>query len=566
MDKNSRNIMADTFDQGLLATTEKPHDETLGQFHTIPIHRPEDYTACKRIGIRLQALEQYASAEAYYRRAMAFCPDDAELQANLGTTLMYQGRLDDACQYLTYATAIAPHEADIWYNLGNAYSVAGNITKAIEAYEKTLELDPDHYEALINLGVLQKDQQAYSVSEACFRRALRSSPERVEAYANLSVLLYNREQLDAAENIVRLGIKSTPPCAKLHYNLGNILKAKGLYPNAIQAYSQAIQIDPKYIKAHWNKALAHLAIGDYLHGWREYEWRKLKDSWPTFYPYQHHTPVWRGEDIKNKTLLIHDEQGYGDTIQFSRFLLPARQCCARLIFETRRSLVPLFKHLAHIDRVVERPAKRCTDLLWDTHASLLSLPSILSNRKIMFQNHIPYLFPDKVRVEEYKSCLSKKKMNIGLVWAGNPEHKNDENRSIPFEIYQELMNLNGIQFHSLQLGASAKQADAFEKDSKIKVWGNYINSFADTAAILWNMDLLISVDTAVAHLCGALGKPLWLIVNNDKPDWRWASVSTDQHWYRNVSRIWFRKKDDFQKLSFRLVEMIKTRIAPIRDK
>jgi tetratricopeptide (TPR) repeat protein len=359
-------------------------------------------------------------------------------------------------------------------------------------------------------------------------------PERKEAYTNLSALLCERKKFETAHYIISQGILHCGGDADLYFNLGNILKTQSDYKEALEAYRTAIQLRPHMARAHWNKALTHLALGQYRNGWREYEWRLHKKDWPDYYPYHHDTPLWRGEDISDQTLLVHDEQGYGDTIQFFRYLKSVKCRCKSLVFETRKPLMALFADSPHIDHLVERPASVHGKVRWDCHVPLLSIPYLFKTELSTIPRSIPYLTAEPDRIRRFRGAMAENKTNVGLVWAGNPKHHNDGNRSKHLNDLRHMFDDAGIAWHSLQKGPAAKQVLEYPYSALLRSYEEELCSFADTAALIWVLDYVISVDTAAAHLAGALGKPFKLILPDEGKDWRWDHLAARRLWYPSL--------------------------------
>jgi tetratricopeptide (TPR) repeat protein len=501
-------------------------------------HKLLEVESYKERGDRLLREGRYQEAETAYQEALQQAPDDHELLANLSTALLAMGRVGEAFQQLEIALHLSPGEVDLHYNLGNAFIKANEPEKAECAYRRALALVPTHFEALNNLGLLLKKKGALEEAAAFFKKGIENAPLRPEGYLNLSSLLYDAQIYSEAEAIARRGIDAIPRSANLHYNLGNILKSRGELEKSTLSFDSAIALSPDYAEAHWNKALNHLVLGDYIVGWREYEWRLRKNDWNLYYPYPIGSPLWRGEDLSEKTLFIHDEQGYGDTIQFSRYLKLVRPFCKRLIFETRRPLTPLFSKWPQIDVLIERPAKLNAHEKWDFHLPLLSLPHMLGTSVDTIPDSTPYIVPDKVLVDRFADCIDPCKLNVGIVWAGNPRHGNDTARSMQFEDFVPILNCAHVGYHSLQKGGGVEKiGQAPQWRQIIKFWHHELSSFGHTAALIWNLDLVISVDTAVAHLSAAMGKSCWLLLPEKGVDWRWTSDTITKSWYPTITRM-----------------------------
>jgi len=333
------------------------------------------------------------------------------------------------------------------------------------------------------------------------------------------------DRVEEAEGLHRRAIAIKPDFADAHYNLGVALHGQGRFDEALASYDEAARLNPEFVDARWNRAFLWLTMGRFAEGWREHEWRwRRKHQPPRSFP----QPLWKGEPIAGRTILLHNEQGVGDTLQFVRYAPLVAAQGARVLVQVQRPLARLVR--ASLDGGIEVLAEG--DLLppFDLHAPLLSLPLAFATTLETVPARIPYLKADAAAAARWRSRIGPLPgLKIGLVWAGNAQHKNDRNRSIALERLMPLVDEVKARWFSLQVGERAGDL-ARVASGRINNLADRFTDFAETAAAIDNLDLVISVDTAVAHLAGALGKPAWVLLPA-VPDWRWLLVRSDNPWY-----------------------------------
>jgi len=426
---------------------------------------------------------------------------------------------------------------------------------------------PDMAEAHGNLGVIFRHQGRLAESERHLRQALKSRPDYPEALSNLGAVLLDRGQLAEAERYLRGALVLRPAYASAWNNLGNVLKAVSRVAEARQAYAEALKIVPDYAEAHWNLALIYLLQGDFSNGWREYEWRLRRPDTRHLYP-DFSTPAWQGEGLRGKTILLYAEQGMGDTLQFIRFapLVAARG--GRVVLRCQPLLKRLLQSVAGVEIVVAEgePLPH-----FDVHCALLSLPLWLGvddERKIPAD--IPYLQAESGLEEQWAARLpASGRMRVGLVWAGAPRPGDfdanliDRRRSLSLSAFAPFLDLPGIDFISLQKGEAGLEARDYP--GKLIDLMDEVHDFTDTAVLISRLDLVVSVDTAVAHLAGALGKPVWLLSRFDGC-WRWLLARDDSPWYPAMRLFRQSVAGDWQPVIARLAEALKAHAAAIQLK
>ncbi|HWA17067.1 MAG TPA: tetratricopeptide repeat protein, partial [Gemmatimonadales bacterium] len=501
-------------------------EEALDSLEQAARARPDFAPAQDSYGNALRDAGRMDEAIDAYRRAVSLDPNFAGAYCNLGAALWQVGRFHEAADALQAALSISPHRPDAHNHMGNVCKSLGYLDQALSAYRQALAFQPDYPEALYNLGVLLGELNQPEEALTSFRQALNFAPEFADAHSNLGATLMRLDRPQEAITAYRRALELKPNFAGAWYNLGNALAEVGRPREALAAYDHALEIDPEYAEAHWNKGLALLTAGDYLEGWEEYEWRwKVTDLKLTERTFP--VPQWNGEPLRGKTILVHAEQGLGDTLQFARFLPLVAQQGGKLVLECQPALTRLLEALPSVVQVVARgenlPAVDC-------HIPLLALPRLFKTRLGTIPTEMPYL-PTTTWSNRVPVLPAAKGLKVGLVWGGNA--KPSPKRSIPLQTLAPLFALPGITWYSLQVGEHQTQIAQVPEAKVMHDLSPQIRDFADTAALVGQLDLVISIDTSVAHLAGGLGVNLW-VMSVATPDWRWASEEVDSPWYPNA--------------------------------
>ncbi len=505
------------------------------------------------LGNLLKAQNRPVEAESAYRSAVAAKPDFADAYNNLGNLLREQNRPDEAEAAYRAAIDSKPDYADTYSNLGNLLRERKRLDEAEAAYRKAIAKRPDYAEAHSNLGVLLKEQKRPDEAEAAYRRAIALKPGYAEGFSNLGVLLMEHKRHDEAEAAFRRAIALRPGHADAYSNLGNLLQMLERTGEAETAYRNALAANPDSADARWNLSLLLLKQGRFKEGWPEHEARfsplrsnrKMAPP-PTSLDGGTILPQWQGEPLSDRSLLIWSEQGLGDEIQFVRYLnLFQTRGLKHLMLACKPPLKNLFASQNLADRVIStsewRPERAAQFDFW---CYPLSLPLHFSTTLENLPATIPYLRAEPARIKRWATHLPQSAFRVGLVWKGSPTHANDANRSLPsLATLAPLWSVPGIAFVSLQKGAGEDEAGIDLTHQPLTHLGGNIDDFADSAAILSQLDLMICVDTAVAHLAGALGKPCWLLLPKYGTDWRWLEGRTDSPWYPRFMRL-FRQSVD----------------------
>lgn len=497
-------------------------------------------------------------AEAIYRNVLSRQPENAQALNLLGTVALQTGRLPLAADLIARAITLRSEVASYHSNLGEAYRRMEKDQEAIAAFGRAIELNPDLATAHSNLGITLSDDGRWAEAAAAFAEAIRIQPDTAAFHSNRGNALKEMGDLDGASAELQAAIALQPDNAEAHNNLGVVYSEREMHEAAVECYLKAIALNARYSDAytnmgnslfstgdasravqscrkavevapdspaaHWNLAVALLRTGNFEAGWPEHEWRlhtKLKFPKRPF-----PQPQWKGEDLAGRTILLHCEQGFGDAIQNVRYVKLVAQRGGRLILECHPELRRLFDDFPGADRVIARGE----DLPhFDLHCPLSSLPYACRTRLETIPAEVPYLKEEPETARKWRDKLSGRGLKVGLVWAGNPTHPNDRTRSIRLQQLAPLAK-GGVEFHSLQKGPPAEQAGLPPVGMRLIDHCRELDNYVDTAALISQLDLVIAVDTSVAHLSGALGRPTWVLIPF-VADCRWLIGRSDSPWY-----------------------------------
>jgi tetratricopeptide (TPR) repeat protein len=523
--------------------------------------------------------------------AIALNPNFAEALNTLGIVLMEQGLMDDARQRFERAVELVPGFAAAWSNLGNLRRQLGDLDGAFFACERALTIDPGLAQAQNNAGLVLAALGRHADAVASFEAAVATAPNMTDALVNLAEGLrrmrrtddalaaaeravatapnladahnclgnvhFDREEFDAAEQSYRRAIDLAPAFATAHNNLGNVgmrrddpetaiaaytaalaevpdyvdalanlgaaLQAAARPDEAIAALDKAVAADPNHADAHWNRGIVLLQLGELAGGFAEYEWRWKLDQ---FVPARFDAPLWNGREIGGKTLLIHSEQGFGDTIFGLRYAAMLAKCGIKVVVQTHKELARLAATATGVDRVVaagEQPDG------FDVHVPIMSLPHVLATDAQSIPADVPYLFAPEDGPAA-PAIADAPGLKVGIAWAGRPTQRNDRTRSCPLDHFGALAEIDGLSLFGLQVGERAGDLAHVPWGGDVTDLSGGLKDFADTASAMAALDLIVTVDTAVAHLAGALARPVWTLVSF-APDWRYGLGRDDHPWY-----------------------------------
>lgn len=517
----SPDLAAVHYNLGNAYQLRKCHDQAVASYARALQLNPNSAATHTNIGAALYAGKRFDDAIDHYRKAIELEPNRAEAHNNLGVVFHDQSRLDSAIACYRRALAIREDYVDARINLGSALKVSGQFDEAIEIYRRVLAAMPECAEAHNNLGVVLQAAGSFEQALGSYKHAIELRESYAEAHSNYGSLLREMGQLDKAVEKFRAVIEMQPELIEAHVGLADALSDMNESDAALREFDCAIEISSDNAEARFARSLALLRAGEFERGWEEFEWR-----WQT--PQLKHrelpTARWNGEPLEGRTILIHAEQGLGDTLQFVRYLRLVGQAGGRVVLACQQDLHRLLQGVAGIDELAAlgEPLPE-----FDCHVSLLGLPRIFRTRLDNIPAEVPYLLTEQSLVDSWREKLGEiKTKRIGICWQGNPDYRRDRFRSFPLENALRLADGVDAIFVSLQRSAEAED-DRLVQFNRVD---SETGAFVDTAAIISNLDLVISCDTAVAHLAGAIGAPVWVALER-AADWRWLSHRDDSPWY-----------------------------------
>jgi tetratricopeptide (TPR) repeat protein len=547
-----------SFRQGCQLAEQGRRDDSLAWFREAVALDPGHAGARLRLGIALAECGKRPEAIGHLRAAAAATPGDAQASYNLGVALAEEGRKGEAAEQFQEAIRREPAYAVAHYALGNLRGGERRSEEAVACYREAVRLKPDYSEAHNNLGLALLDNGRAGEAAVILRQAVRLRPKAPEAHNNLGLALAALGRFQEAEAAYEEALRLNPRYAEAENNLASALKDQGRHEEALAAYDLALALDPRSASTRWNRSLLYLQLGDFARGWPEYEWRWQRDKAS---PRRLPKPAWDGTPLEGRTILLYMEQGLGDMIQFLRYAPLVHERGGTVLVECPASLIPLFSTCPGIDRLVDEGDELPP---FDVYAPLLSLPHLLGTTLETIPADVPYLAPDPARVASWGPVLDGiPGYKVGIAWQGNPRHPWDRHRSIPLAAFAPLARVPGVTLVSLQKGPGAEQARAVRRQVPVAELPGEVDAgaaFADTAAILRHLDLVITADTAVAHLAGAVGVPVWVALSAIT-DWRWLIGRKDSPWYPTMRLVRQERLGDWSGVFRRMAAALRTRAA-----
>jgi tetratricopeptide (TPR) repeat protein len=519
--------------------------------------RPEYAEGYNNLALIDADLGRFDQAAANFEQALRLKPHSADHLSNFGNVRKQQGRLDEAISLFRRALELNPRHALAYNNLGTALKAQGQFAEAQTAYEQSLALSPRYASAMTNLGNVLVKQNRFDEALEWLHRSLEIEPQNPLTINCLGAALSRMRRSDEALECFRRAIEFKPGYVEAYRNRGSQLYELGRFAEATAAFEQALALKPSQADAHFAISSLYLLEEDYARGWAEYEWRLKIDD---FESRGLAGPQWDGQPAPDQTILVYDEQGFGDTLQFVRFLPRVKALAARVVFECHGPLKRLFAGLegAGLEGVDDLFARGDAGPGYNLQVPLMSLGHILHFEADDIPTPGPYLTADPSLLGELGPLLDSPKLKVGLVWQGRPEHPNDHNRSFTLAEMQRLFDVPDVRFYSLQKGAGLDQLTA-AGETRITDLGSRLDDFAETAAVLARLDLLISCDSAPVHLAAGLGRPTWIAISKG-PDWRWLKDRDDSPWYPSV-RLFRQSQpgtwsDVFERVRAALIELV----------
>jgi tetratricopeptide (TPR) repeat protein len=499
--------------------------EAIARYRALLADHPGQTAALVNLANALRDAGENTEAIAACRRALAIAPNLVPAQVTLGSALLAAGKVQPAIAAYRAATAAAPRSAPAQAGLAAALLRADQHEAALAAALSAIALAPQMAEAWFVRGAALRALSRFEPAVDALQRALQQNPDHARAHLALGNAHLDLDRLACGEYHLRTAIALDPSLPEAHASLGFLLAGSGRLAEAVAACDRAIQLRPDFARAYWNRSFARLLAGDFAPGWEDYEWRKRHDSFARDFlalPGRE----WQGEALAGQTLLVHAEQGLGDTIQFARYLPLLADRGARVVLACAPALFSLLRRLPGVACVVAKSGVLPPYDLW---VDQMSLPRLFGTRPETIPAPHGYLPVDRAHVAAWRPA-SAVRPRVGIVWAGNPNHSNDSRRSMPLEALAPILAVPGIDWISLQVGPAGA---AITARFGIADRAAGLTDFAKTATLIETLDLVVAVDTSTAHLAGAMGRPVWVMIPF-APDWRWMIGRTDSPWYASL--------------------------------
>jgi tetratricopeptide (TPR) repeat protein len=518
------------FNLGRSYQDQQKFDAALSAYQKALRINPASYQAFYNIGVVRLAQKRLDEAAAAFQQTVKLKPDFPEAYNNLGVSLQKQGKWGHAIRGFQKAVGLNPQYAEAYFNLGRTFYELQRFNDAGQSYRTALKLNPEYAEAHHNLGLTLHKQGKLEQAAACYRKSLQLKPDDANVYYNMGNVFLDQGDFEEMAHWYQKAVVFAPDKAEAYNNLGKMLKEQGAIEAAETHFQEAIRSKPDFIDAHFNRAITLLLSGNYAEGWPEYEWRFKKRNWKNIYPHRFEQPRWDGTSFRGKTVLVHCEQGLGDAIQFARYLPMVKARGGTVVFETQKPLMAIFDRFPGVDHLAQISATRKPAVDFNFHIPLLSLPGIFQTTLENIPAQVPYIFANPRKQAAWRKKVDPDHFKVGIVWAGGILHQKDSSRSCSLKDFLPLTHIADVQLYGLQKGPASQQVAELSSQIQMKNYGEEFKDFSDTAGLIANLDLVVSVDTAVAHLAGAMGKPVWVLLPL-LPDWRWMHDRTDSPWY-----------------------------------
>ncbi len=502
--------------------------------------KPDFAQAANALAVALRSRNLGDEAIAAWQSALRMNPNLVPALVNLAQSLREKSvasmnargvdvpppALEDAVAMARKAVYLSPQSVDTHLILAQLLLLKKDLPAAVTSFRQVVALKPRSVEANAGLAKCLALRGEYESAIAAYHETLSIDPNFAEGYHGLGAILSEHGDYDRAVAALRRAVSLRPDSLEMTTLLATTLSHRGDFEEALSWFKRVLELDPNYANGHWNLALMLLTRGDFERGWQEYEWRwKVKDLDMTF---NATAPVWDGGNIDGRRILLVGEQGFGDAIQCARFIPQVAERGGKIILAVHSELRKLIEQSPVGREVIEWVIPDQNLPKYDVYCPLLTLPKVLGTRLENIPANVPYLKADEGEKQKWRSRMpTDGRRKVGLTWAGRPKHVNDWRRSIPAELLAPLAEASNVWFCNLQKGPVARDA---RPPLEMADWTSEINDFADTAALIDNLDLIITADTAMAHLAGAMGKKVWVLLPL-LPDWRWMLHRTDSPWY-----------------------------------
>ncbi len=509
--------------------------EARAAFSQLCLRSPDDYNAWLNLGAVEGMLGSLAAAKQAFQQALELRNDEPRVFFNLARLCELQEQFDEALHYWSGYLQLRPDDAAGYAQIAQLLHKVGKLPEAAQAMHEAVQRNPDEVEYYNNLGVMLGRLGRYEEALTNYQHVLRLRPDVDGVYCNIANLYHNMGDGEMARANFARALALNPDNASTHMNLGFHYARSGRNDEALNSFSEALRIAPDNAAAHFNMALLLLLLGQFHEGWLEYEWRfkcneiRRQDLLARYYS----KPQWDGAYLTTEVLFVYVEQGFGDALQFCRYLPLVARRVKHLIVECHAELLALLRGQGQFAGI-EFVARSTDDLLptvnYDVQIPLLSLPRLFETEVGPVFQETTYIQSDPQQMERWQRHFNHNKLKVGLVWAGSPDHQRDQMRSLSLKVFNLFAGMSGVCFYSLQKGPAASEAITPSEGIDLINLAPELNDFSATAAVIAHLDLVISVDTAVAHLAGAMGKPVWTLIYSP-PDWRWLLECTGSPWY-----------------------------------
>jgi tetratricopeptide (TPR) repeat protein len=486
-------------------------------------------TAHNERGVALARQGKLDEAVACFRRALELRPTSGTARGNLGLVLAKEGRLVEAVACYEQALCFEPDSAETHVNLGNALRDQGKLDAALARYRRAAQVRPDLVEAYLALGQLLGRQERLAEAEEYYRQGLSARPASPALLVPLGNNLQRQGRLEEARAVTEQALRADPSSAEAHNLLGVIEVQFGRPDDALACFERALEIRPDLPNAHVNRAMIWLMYGDLERGWPEYEWRWRGDSYPAR---SFRQPAWDGSPLEGRTILLYAEMGLGDALQFIRYAPLVQRRGGRVLVECQPALLRLLRRCPGIDGLLPRGGPLPD---FDVHAALMSLPWLFGTTLATIPAEVPYQSAEPDLVQHWGRELGQEPgFRVGIAWQGSLSSPTSRVRAVPLAAFEPLGRLEGVRLLSLQKGPGEEQlrevAGRFPVTDLAARLDKETGAFVDTAAVMMNLDLVITSDTSIGHLAGALGVPVWVALGYP-PEWRWLLEGETTPWY-----------------------------------
>ena len=541
-------IQEDNFDAlqllGALFAQVKKYPQAIKFLSKAIIVDPNHAGCFSNLGISFQKLRRLEEALSSYDKAISLQADYAEAYSNRGAVLQELKRFDEALSSYDKAISIKGDYAEAFNSRGTVLEELKCLEEALSSYHKAISINKDFTESYYNRGNVLHKLKRLEEALSSYDKSISLHEDYAEAYSNRGLVLQDLKRLEEALSSYDKAISLHEDYAEAYSNRGTVLEELKRLDEALSSYEKAISINKDYAEAYWNSSICYLLAGNFNEGWARYEWRwQSKSISKTAGIRKFSQPLWLGTEVlKDQTIFLYAEQGLGDTIQFSRYVSLVAGLGAKVVLEVQPSLVKLLSYLEGISQIISKGDKLPN---FDYQCPLMSLPLAFKTELKTIPSVSKNISTDEKKVEKWQAILGEKtKPRVGIVWSGSATHKNDHQRSLTLSKLITHLPLD-YEYVSLQKEISDVDKEVLIECCKIKHFGDDLKDFTDTAALCELIDIVISVDTSVAHLAGTLGKNTWVLLPYS-PDWRWLLDRNDSPWYSSVKLYRQEKINDWE--------------------